>query len=140
MDNTQVPNAADYLESNGSDISVLGNQELTNIYNQAKKAIGDELQTNLYNATQGRRNAFRKLNNKANYYHSMFSGMPTGMQMQYDESTYLPGIKSAVTTALAKQRQNQQAWDQQVEYINNLNAQADYYNNLANSLSGYAQG
>lgn len=111
------------------------NEELSNIYNQAKMAINDDLKQNFYNAAQARTQAFRQLNNKANAQHALYSGMPAATQMQYDQSTYLPGTATMVTNAIAKQQSNQEQWDNYMEYVNQLNEQADYYNNLANEAN-----
>lgn len=107
------------------------NQELENIFNSAKQAMADDLRLKYYNAAQERNFYFRQLNNKANKQHAMFSGMPAGQQMNYDKYTFLPGIASSITKAIQTQQENQQAWDKQMAYIKNLNAQADYYNELA---------
>ena len=112
------------------------NQELDNIFNSAKQAMADDLRLNYYNAAQERNFHFRQLNNKANKQHAMFSGMPAGQQMNYDKYTFLPNMAAKITQAISKQQENQAAWDQQMAYIKNLNAQADYYNNLANKLNG----
>ncbi len=106
-------------------------QELENIYNSAKSAISDDLRQNYYRAAQNRTQAFRQINNKANRYHAMFSGMPAANQMQYDQQTYLPQMKSLALQAINQQQQNQEAWDKHMAYVSQLNAQADYYNKLA---------
>lgn len=119
------------------------NEELSNIYNQAKMAINDDLKQNFYNAANARNQAFRQLNNKANAQHALYSGMPAATQMQYDQQTYLPGTATMVTNAIAKQQSNQEQWDNYMDYIAELNKQADYYNNLANEAnnkSGEIQG
>lgn len=108
------------------------NQELDNIFNSAKQAMADDLRLKYYNAAQERNFYFRQLNNKANRQHAMFSGMPAGQQMNYDKYTFLPNTATMITQALEKQRENQANWDKQIDYIKNLNAQADYYNELAN--------
>ena len=95
------------------------NQELDNIFNSAKQAMADDLRLNYYNAAQERNFYFRQLNNKANRQHA-----------------FLPGMATRVTQALNQQKENQAAWDKQMAYIKNLNAQADYYNKLANNLNG----
>lgn len=112
------------------------NQELDNIFNSAKKAMADDLRLQYYNAAQERNFYFRQLNNKANRQHAMFSGVPAGQQMTYDKYTFLPGMATRITQAINQQQENQAAWDKQMAYIKNLNAQADYYNNLANKLNG----
>lgn len=112
------------------------NEELANIYNSAKAAIADDLKNNLYNATEARVQAFRQLNNNANAKHALYSGMPSATQMQYDRETYLPNAATMAVKALAKQQQNQENWDSYMNYVKELNEQADYYNNLANQLGG----
>lgn len=112
------------------------NQELENIFNSAKQAMADDLRLNYYNAAQERNFHFRQLNNKLNRSHSMFSGAAAGQQMNYDKYTFLPNMATMASQALQKQKENQAAWDQQMAYVKNLNAQADYYNNLANQLNG----
>lgn len=110
------------------------NEELSNVYNAAKQAINDDLKLNFYNAAQTRNQAFRQLNNQANAQHAMYSGVPAGLQMQYDQKTYIPGVATAVTNAIAKQQSNQEQWDKYMEYVQQLNEQANYYNNLANEV------
>ena len=112
------------------------NQELENIYNSAKRAMADDLRLNYYNAAQERNFYFRQLNNKANKQHAMFSGMPAGQQMNYDKYTFLPNMASTISKSIQQQRENQAAWDKQMAYIKQLNAQADYYNGLASNLNG----
>lgn len=112
------------------------NEELSNIYKQARMAVDDDLKQQFYNAAQTRNQAFRQLNNNANARHSLFSGMPAATQMQYDRNTYLPGIATATTQAIARQQSNQEQWDQYMAYVKELNEQADYYNNLANEAAG----
>lgn len=107
------------------------NEELGNVYNAAKQAINDDLKQNFYNAAQARTQAFRQLNNNANARHALYSGMPAATQMQYDRDTYLPGTATMVTNALARQQSNQEQWDKYMDYVQELNKQADYYNNLA---------
>lgn len=112
------------------------NQELDNIFNSAKQAMADDLRLKYYNAAQERNFYFRQLNNKANRQHAMFSGMPAGQQMNYDKYTFLPNMAAQITKAINTQQENQAAWDKQMATIKNINAQADYYNNLANKLNG----
>lgn len=111
------------------------NEELSNVYNAAKQAINDDLKLNFYNAAQARNQAFRQLNNQANAQHAMYSGMPAGLQMQYDQQTYLPGAATAVTNAIAKQQSNQEQWDKYMDYVTQLNDQANYYRDLANQAN-----
>lgn len=115
------------------------NEELSNIYNAAKQALNDDLKLTYYNAAQTRNQAFRALNNSANANHSLYSGMPAATQMQYDQSTYLPGIATATTRAIAKQKENQEGWDEYMAYVKQLNEQASYYNNLASQASSAAK-
>ena len=46
-------------------------EQLSNIYKEAQKALTDDLRTNFYNAVQARTQAFRQLNNKANANHAL---------------------------------------------------------------------
>lgn len=114
------------------------NEQVSNAYNAAKQALNDDLRQQLYSATQARNQAFRQLNNKANANHAMYSGAPAGMQMQYDAGTYLPGIASAASNALKKYKENQESWDKYMDYVNQLNSQADYYNSLASQANNAA--
>lgn len=118
------------------------NEQVSNAYNAAKQALNDDLRQQLYNATQARNQAFRQLNNKANANHAMYSGAPAGMQMQYDQQSYLPGIATAATQAMEKYKTNQENWDKYMEYIEQVNEQANYYRNLTSQLnpSGSAVG
>ena len=111
------------------------NEQVSNAYNAAKQALNDDLKQNLYNATQARVQAFRQINNNANANHAMYSGVPTGAQMRYDQDTYIPNIGKLATNALSKQEENQEKWDQYMEYINELQEQADYYNSKANEVN-----
>lgn len=110
------------------------NEQVANAYEAAKRALNDDLKQNLYNATQARVQAFRQLNNQANSQHAMYSGVPSGSQMRYDQDTYIPNIGTLATNALAKQEQNQEKWDKYMEYIKGLQEQANYYNSQANSV------
>lgn len=56
--------------------------------------------------------------------------------MNYDKYTFLPNMAAQITKAINTQQENQAAWDKQMAAIKNINAQADYYNNLANKLNG----
>lgn len=111
------------------------NEQVSNMYNAAKQALNDDLRQNFYNAAISRNMAFRKLNNSANAKHAMYSGMPAATQMSYDQDTFLPGTASMAQQALAKQKENQDAWDEYMAYIKQLNEQANYYNNLASDLN-----
>ena len=110
------------------------NEQVSNAYTAAKQALNDDLKQQLYSATQARNEAYRKINNNANAQHAMFSGVPTGGQMQYDAGTYLPSIASMATTAMEKYKSNQENWDQYMAYIKQLNDQAAYYNSQAAKL------
>ena len=116
------------------------NEQVSNAFNAAKQALNDDLKQDLYNATIARTTAYRQLNNSANAQHAMYSGAPAGAQAQYDSSTYLPGIATAAQQALSKYETNQETWDEYMEYITELNEQADYYNNLANELTSKTTG
>lgn len=111
------------------------NEQLSNMYNAAAKAIQDDLQVNFYNAAQARNQAFRQLNNQANAQHSLFSGMPAATQMQYDQGTYLPGAATLAQQAIAKQQTNQENWDEYMDYIKELQEKAAEYNNAASELN-----
>ena len=75
------------------------NEQVSNAYNAAKQALNDDLKQNLYNATKARVQAFRQINNNANASHSLYSGAPAGMQMNYDQQTYIPNIGKLATMA-----------------------------------------
>ena len=111
------------------------NEQVANAYEAAKRALNDDLKQNLYNATQARVQAFRQLNNNANANHALYSGAPAGAQMQYDQNTYIPNIGTLATRALAKQEENQEKWDKYMEYVGELQDQANYYNQKANELA-----
>lgn len=115
------------------------NEELSNIYAAARQSINDDLKLNFYNAAKARNQAFRVLNNNANAKHALYSGMPAATMMQYDQKTYLPGIATMTAQAIAKQQANQDSWDQYMGYVNALNEQADYYNNMANQVRNKQQ-
>ena len=115
------------------------NEQVSNMYNAAKQALNDDLRQNFYNAAVNRNQAFRKLNNNANAKHAMYSGMPAATQMSYDQDTFLPGVASMAQKALAQQKENQDAWDEYMAYIKELNEQANYYNSLANDLNSKYQ-
>lgn len=110
-------------------------EQLSNIYKEAQKALTDDLRTNFYNAVQARTQAFRQLNDRANYNHSLFSGVPTATQMQYDQGTLLPGTNSLAQQAIAKQQSNQENWDKYMEYVQQLNAQAQEYAKATQELN-----
>lgn len=110
-------------------------EQLSNIYKEAQKALTDDLRTNFYNAVQSRTQAFRQLNDKANMSHALFSGAPAGAQMQYDEKTLFPGTATMAQQAISKQQQNQESWDAYMEYVSKLNEQAAQYAAQAQKLN-----
>lgn len=112
------------------------NEQISNAYNAAKQALSDDLKQNLYNATQARVQAFRQINNNANAVHALYSGVPAGTQMSYDQKTYIPSIGRLAANALEKQEENQEKWDKYMEYIGELQEQANYYNNKAKEING----
>lgn len=113
-------------------------EQLSNIYKEAQKALTDDLRTNFYNAVQSRTQAFRQLNDKANMNHALFSGAPAGAQMQYDEKTLFPGTSTMAQQAITKQQQNQESWDAYMEYVSKLNEQAAQYAAEAQKLNSAA--
>lgn len=114
------------------------NEQLGNMYDAAKQALTNDLKQDFYNAAAGRQQAFRQLNNQANANHTMFSGAPAGAQMRYDQKTFLPGIATAATNAINKQEQMQEKWDSYMDYVKQLNEQADKYNGMADELNAKA--
>lgn len=113
-------------------------EQLSNIYKEAQKALTDDLRTNFYNAVQARTQAFRQLNNKANANHALFSGAPAGAQMQYDQGTLFPNTNSLALQAIKKQQDNQTNWDAYMEYVQKLNEQAAEYSANAQKLNSAA--
>lgn len=111
------------------------NEQVSNMFNAAKQALNDDLRQNFYNAAINRNTAFRQLNNSANANHALFSGAPAGQQMTYDRDKFLPGLATMATKALAKQQENQEAWDKYMAYIKGLDEQANYYKNLTYSTN-----
>lgn len=111
------------------------NEQIGNMYNAAKQALTNDLKQNFYSAAQSRVQAFRQINNSANSRHAMFSGAPAAGQMQYDQSRFLPGVATAATQAVNKQVQMQENWDKYMDYIKQMNEQADKYNSMANELN-----
>lgn len=111
------------------------NEQVANAYNAAKQALNDDLTLNYYNAATTRMQAFRQLNNNANANHALFSGVPLGSQMQYDQSTYLPNAATLATRAIEKQKENQETWDKYMEYVKDLNAKANEYRARANDIN-----
>ena len=107
------------------------NEEVNNAFNAAKQALNDDLKQNFYNAAQARMTAFRQINNNKNASHSLYSGAPAAAQMQYDASTYVPGLGTALIKSLEKQEDNQQTWDKYMKYVSGLNAEADKYRKAA---------
>ena len=114
-------------------------EQLSNIYKEAQKALTDDLRTNFYNAVQARTQAFRQLNNNANSNHSLFSGAPAAAQMRYDEQNLFPNTNKMALQAISKQQQNQESWDSYMEYVGKLNEQANQYNAEAAKLNSAAQ-
>lgn len=110
-------------------------EQLSNIYKEAQKALTDDLRTNFYNAVQARTQAFRQLNNKANANHALFSGAPAGAQMQYDQKTLFPNTNHMALQAITKQQQNQEHWDSYMDYVGKLNKQAAEYAANAQKLN-----
>lgn len=115
------------------------NEQVSNMFNAAKQALNDDLKQNFYNAAINRNTAFRQLNNTANAQHALYSGMPAAQQMAYDRDSFLPGVATMAQRAIAKQKENQEAWDEYMDYIKDLDSQANYYNNLANNLNSEIQ-
>ena len=114
------------------------NEEVSNAYEAAKQALNDDLKQNFYNAAQTRMTAFRQINNNKNASHTLYSGAPAAAQMQYDAETYVPGLGTALVKAVEKQEENQKTWDDYMDYVSQLNEQADYYKNLANQANSAA--
>lgn len=110
-------------------------EEIANAYDAAKRALDDDLMTKFYSAAETRRQAFRQLNNTANKNHALFSGAPAAMQMSYDSNTYLPGIASLAEKAIETQVQNQETWDQYMEYVKDLNSKAQTLRDTANNMN-----
>lgn len=102
-------------------------EQLSNIYKEAQKALTDDLRTNFYNAVQARTQAFRQLNNKANANHALYSGVPAASQMQYDQQSLFPNTNKMALQAISKQQTNQESWDEYMEYVTKLNEQAAQY-------------
>ena len=116
------------------------NEEVSNAYEAAKQALNDDLKQNFYNAAQARMTAFRQINNNKNANHSLYSGAPAAAQMQYDASTYVPGLGTALVKSIEKQEENQKTWDDYMEYIKKMNEQANYYKGLAAEANNAAAG
>lgn len=115
------------------------NTQVANAYDAAKQALNDDLKQNFYNAAQARMTAFRQINNAKNATHTLYSGAPAAAQMQYDAETYVPGLGSTLVKAVKQQEQNQKTWDEYMDYITKLNAEANKYRNAAKQASNYAQ-
>lgn len=107
------------------------NTQVANAYDAAKQALNDDLKQKFYNAAQARMTAFRQINNAKNATHTLYSGAPAAAQMQYDASEYIPGLGTAAVKAINKQEQNQKTWDDYMEYVTKLNAEANKYRNAA---------
>lgn len=106
----------------------MDNQVLENIFNQAKLAMGLDTKTQLYNMAQGRTQAFRQINQRANQRGAMFSGMPAAMQLQHDASVTIPTGVNIVANATQKMQQNQEQWDEYAKYIKDLGEQTEELN------------
>lgn len=102
----------------------MNDQVLQNIFNQAKLAISNDAQTKLYNTLQGRTQAFRKINQRANQRHTMFSGAPAAQQLQYDAATTIPTGVKLVADAAQKMQTNQEQWNKYTEYVKEMNDKA----------------
>lgn len=111
-------------------------EQVNTMYKEAQKALQQDLRQSLYDAAQNRNQAFRLLNNQANANHSLYSGAPAGMQMQYDQQTFLPGVATMAQQAINRQVSNQQSWDEYMEYIKQLNEQAADLESKTNNLNG----
>lgn len=111
------------------------NEQLSNMYAAASKALANELTQNFYNAAQNRNQAFRQLNNTANASHSLYSGAPAAAQMQYDQGTYLPGAATLAAQTVNRLQANQQSWDEYMDYVKELNDKAAEYNKLAGDIN-----
>lgn len=94
------------------------------IFNAAQTALKNDALQTLYNGAQARQNAFAKINNQANNNHMLFSGAPKAAQMQYDASTFIPGMSSAIVKGIQQQETNQQKWDKFAGAIKEMNEQA----------------
>ena len=100
----------------------MSDEVLQNIFNQAKLALSNDARTKLYNTMQNRTTAFRQINQQANARHAMFSGMPAAMQMQKDASFTIPTGVKIVSDAAQQMQQNQEAWNEYLNYVKKLNA------------------
>lgn len=103
----------------------MNEQILKNIFDQAKLAISNDARTKLYNSMQMRTNAFRQINQKANARHALFSGAPAAQMMQHDSTTTMPNGVRLVLDATQRMQQNQEMWDKQMEFIKDMNKQAE---------------
>lgn len=103
----------------------MNDQVIQNIFNQAKLALSNDAQTKLFNTLQGRTQGFRKINQKVNQRHAMFSGMPAAQQLQYDASTTIPTGAKIVADTAQKMMNNQQQWDKYAEYVKEMNDKAN---------------
>lgn len=111
------------------------NEQINTMYKEAQKAIQQDLRQNFYDAAQTRNQAFRQLNNQANASHSLYSGAPAAMQMQYDEQTFLPGAATLAQQAINRQVNNQQSWDEYMQYIKEINDQIAEYEKATSKLN-----
>lgn len=110
-------------------------EQLNTMYAEAQKAINQDLRQNFYDAAQTRNQAFRQMNNQANASHSLYSGAPAGMQMQYDQNTFLPGTATLAQQAINRQINNQQSWDEYMEYLKQVNEQIAEYQKQTSNLN-----
>lgn len=114
-------------------------EQLSNIFKEAQKALTDDLRQNFYNAVNNRTTAFRQLNQKANYNHSLFSGAAKGQQMAYDRDTLLPNTATMAQQAISRQMQNQESWNEYMDYVKQLNQQAAEYAKNASQMNSIAE-
>jgi isocitrate dehydrogenase kinase/phosphatase len=94
---------------------------LQQIFNAAKDALRADAKQTILSGMQSRQNQFAKINNQANSRHMLFSGMPKAMQMQYDQSTFIPNMASSVVSAIKSQAENQKRWDEFAANIKEMN-------------------
>jgi hypothetical protein len=97
------------------------------IINDAKLALQGDIRSQLAAGSQQRNAAFKQLNEKANASHMMFSGMPMGTQMAYDQNTFIPNMASAVVKGVQTQIQNQESWDDIMAKIKELTESTAQY-------------
>lgn len=122
-------------------------EQLSNIFKEAQKALAGDLKQKFYNAVNARTTAYRQLNQKANYNHALFSGATQGQQMAYDRDTLLPNTATMAQQAISQQVQNQESWNEYMDYVKQLNQQAEEYaknaqklNSATDAYAKYSQG